>query len=257
MRRQAGARRGAPRRAKWNLGAYDFGVRFGVGAAIVLGAVAATATGAAFVAAASAQPARFWTGTPPTAPSKSTGPMIPATRTGSRTAATTTTGTTPSVTVKTTAGTGTATGATGRTTGTATPPILRVTPNEPAPAPGTGTSSMFADVAGTYLGSTGGSGTMQITADGDATFTGNDFTACPTCLTADAPRSQISISLSRLAPQPATGGYVVNGTVTGSTDPAWADKDRMAIGTTVRMVVSSTGRLTIDTTTTVAWSRKG
>lgn len=93
-------------------------------------------------------------------------------------------------------------------------------------------------IAGYYLGSTGSSGQLFIRSDGASRFTGLDFSACPRCSTATAPKETIDFSLTTLTLLKRLGEYRAEGTITTESDPADAVKLAGPVGSKVLVTIT-------------------
>jgi hypothetical protein len=128
--------------------------------------------------------------------------------------------------------------------------VVAPTTSTPAPtAPPTSTTvpaTSLSVFAGSYVGSTGGSGGASIKEDGSGRFDSPDLTACPSCSNASAPRANIDFKLTA-AVATASGGYRGTGVITALSNPAHAAAiGAGAVGATVEAVLTPAGALTLS-----------
>lgn len=123
-------------------------------------------------------------------------------------------------------------------------PVNR-TAREASPTASTGPS--FGKIAGWYAGGTADAGWLYIGSDGASRYRAPDSVACPTCMTASAPIASLDFSLSALS-STGSGAYTASGTVTATSDPAWATQisPRATVGSLISLTLAPGGRLSLS-----------
>lgn len=100
--------------------------------------------------------------------------------------------------------------------------------------------------AGTYVGSTGGSGIAQIKDDGNGRFEVPDLIACPSCSNASAPRATIDFKLTAAVPT-GSGSYRGTGVITAESNPSLAAAiGAGAVGASIEAALSAAGGLSLS-----------
>lgn len=105
----------------------------------------------------------------------------------------------------------------------------------------------FARIAGWYAGGTADAGWLYIRSDGASRYRSPDSVACPTCMTASAPIASLDFSLSALS-STGPGTYTASGTVTATSDPAWAAQfsPKATVGSPISLTIAAPGQLSLS-----------
>jgi hypothetical protein len=105
----------------------------------------------------------------------------------------------------------------------------------------------FAELAGTYGAGTADGGWLYIRSDGASRLRAPDTVACPGCTTASAPIASLDFTLESIS-STGPGAYAATGTITATSDPAWASQlsPTATVGSPISLTVTPGAHLTLS-----------